>query len=497
MINSIFKPLNLLILIFIFSRCFSLFQEMPPFTFCDESIYLDATFKMLKNNSLYFDEFKSGGFNILPITFISNLFFPNQNILKIEDVLIVGRLFYLIIINSIGLIYLFKTAEIIYNKNIAYVSVIIYIFSPMVYSQQRYWYPDSYITTLSSIFLYYIIVLKNIKYTYPNNILIKLGVSFGFLISTKYTTILLIFQIFNLKKKRNINLLIFSASVIFIYILFNYSIITDADKFIKDILFHGKNYGVLKNGVYFIGIAYYIICIIALPLTWLLAPVVIYSFFLVERKYIYSFIVIPVFYISIIGGLAGIVFIRNLNLLLPYIIIVLANGIVNLFIKFKNSKFKVNLYVYILYLSIPILSTILAIHHDTKLDSRILARDWVKNNLPPHTTIGINDWCSGDSSANINENFLIFDPSQTNKSINYYVYNSYWAFPLSYKYKLSYWEMWDQKYFHFYQSSDTAAIIRTPSFFRLSSDDAIGYKIIKKFDSNGPDIYILEKINNN
>jgi len=76
--NIIFKPITFLILIFIISRCFSFFQEMPPFTFCDESIYLDATVKMLKTSSLYVDEFKSGGFNILPITIISKIFYFNE-----------------------------------------------------------------------------------------------------------------------------------------------------------------------------------------------------------------------------------------------------------------------------------------------------------------------------------------------------------------------------------------------------------------------------------
>lgn len=225
--------------LFLVPRSISLNSDLPPYLFCDESIFLNAV-NSFNLHSLYANEFRAGGINIFPILFIKILFFIEND----TSLIIAARFFYLILLGFLTCYFIYKTSRILgFDKLISSFSVLIFILSPISLSVSRIWYPDNYIYFFSSGFLYYLLkskIFHNIRY------FILCGLFFGMAVSTKYTAIFLLLPViflFSTNMKIIRNLMVMLLTSLFIFSLINYSIFFNFDRFYTDFIYNINNYG--------------------------------------------------------------------------------------------------------------------------------------------------------------------------------------------------------------------------------------------------------------
>ena len=116
-------------------------------------------------------------------------------------------------------------------------------------------------------------------------------------------------------------------------------------------------------------------------------------------------------------------------------------------------------------------------------------------NLPRSEAIGINEFCSGSSPAEVAGYQVISDPTLSSK-LNYYVLNSFWDGPFKEFYaKQGVLFRIDKSRVHFEQWNSTRLVGNLDTFlFKPKKLSIKEYEIIKKFTGNGPDITILKKL---
>jgi 4-amino-4-deoxy-L-arabinose transferase-like glycosyltransferase len=498
-------PLGLICLISIAAiaiRLPSVFQELPPYLFCDESIYFGEVKRLLQNNSLIVGEFRAGGFNIIPILIplkFINIFWD----LKDSTLLIFGRIFYLIIIYGLGAFYTYKLCLII-SKNFitSYISLFLYFTSPYIYSMGRYWYPDHYIYAFSTIFFYYLIILNNDLFNKRNCFIF--GALTAIILSIKYTG-LLIFPIvlfaflYNNKILKNpkdfIRPFLYIIRSFFItFLVLNYSIIFKFQDFLRGYKFNIQNYGEHSFSNYN-GAIFYFSLIFFASFTPFFIPIFISGFrkvFQINRFYFYSSIISIAIFITVLGT-SEMVINRNISLVIPLIIPIASIGLYAILSHKSSYDFIKWLTRIMCVLPIAILigNFLYSYSHDLKLDSRIIAEERLTRFAEDNLVVGTNEFCSGDSPAAVLNMPTSADPFLKN-NYKYYVLNSYWPSALSSS--LIYPGVLlqpDQKYLHFYNFNDTS-ILRKRSTNIENIVLPEGFLIRELITSNGPDIYLIE-----
>ena len=86
-----------------------LFQELPPYQFCDEEFFWGEVNRMIRSNSYFAQEFRAGGANIYPMFYLTkfiNMFLPD--LLRSTGVLIIGRLLLVGVMGSLNIIIIKK-----------------------------------------------------------------------------------------------------------------------------------------------------------------------------------------------------------------------------------------------------------------------------------------------------------------------------------------------------------------------------------------------------
>jgi len=247
--------LTLLLVILSVMRIPILFQELPPFQFCDESIYFDEVVRLHFKNEWLTHEFRSGGFNIYPILLLTKIvdFFHHLSNL---DILVIGKFFYLVMFGTVAGYGFYKVGKDIGGSKVGIVTLILYMISPYVYSVSRYWYPDHYIAAAVVWMLHFAIKYdrsdKNERVS-----LIACSTLLGVCISIKYTSLLLALPIilFVIKKifKRFQLALLFKEGIFltqyFVFplvitvFLLNFSVFYDFQGFLNGFKFNVNNYG--------------------------------------------------------------------------------------------------------------------------------------------------------------------------------------------------------------------------------------------------------------
>jgi hypothetical protein len=108
--------------------------------------------------------------------------------------------------------------------------------------------------------------------------------------------------------------------------------------------------------------------------------------------------------------------------------------------------------------------------------------------------IGVNEFCSGNSPAQIAGNEVVVDPTFT-QNLDYYVLNSYWSNPFSNEYlEKGVLSLIDQSKIHFEQWNSTK-LIGNLGPIRLSQNNLPkNYEVRKVVRGNGPDIIVLKKL---
>lgn len=489
----------------------ALWQELPPYQFCDEGIYFSETLRLINDNAIVTNEFRAGGMNIYPVWLSAKfvgLFIPITD----KSLLILGRVLYSVLLSSAAIFFISGAArQISQSKFVGFIAAILFLLSPSLLAFSRYWYPDHFLIFFVSGVLYFSVLLM----ARPKNLWVfsAIAVFFAGAISTKYTSVFLILpimifsclSIFRSVSEKNITNLrliygLFVAFISFVFslIIFNFSAFLRPALFIEGFRFNLNNYG--GTGT-LDGITFYLFCIFVLPLGLLgIFGLIIgtYKMWAISRMYLFGLLIVPVF-ISFYLGVQGLVINRNALIAIPFVFVICAVGVSEALSLFANSRRMRQMVLVILgcFALLQLAQIVNSVTNDFKPDARVTATKWLQESNMQRNLVGTNEFCSGDSPASQAGFETVLDPSMSHE-LELYVFNSYWPSEIQEEFLKSSAAhiSLDQKYVHFYFINDRFLPTEfLDGLFRgkLPAVAPEGYSFLKTFEGNGPVIAILKK----
>ena len=511
-----------ILLLAVLSRVPAIFQELPPYLFCDEGLYADEAFVMLQQDRMLTHQFKAGGLNIYLPLFVAKiiLIFNSNNIFSYTNFgytnfVILGRTIYLLLINPLTILFIyFSAVELFRKKSIGLFAALAFLISPLLLANSRMWYPDHYIGFFSAGLFYFLI--KN--YQAPEKIFnyLMIGVFLALTISTKYTGLLLvpvvgIILLINLfwrdasiLPRPRVNLLV-SLKLLFcvalsaaaILLIVNFSALVLTHLFIRDFNFNIENYS--RSGTLaWRGVGFYLFVLYYLSLGGFGLIAIALGYYDIYKKHprLIALLLAPVA-IATYLGFSSVVLFRNMTIFLPLIFLAAGAGTHRLcqFVLSGHGTQRTLaalVLIGIVFSQLPQLG--LSIKRDFGTDSRVLAEAWLKKNIPSTSLVGTNEFCSGPSPAKLAGLQTEID-SHMSKSRDYYVFDTYWAsiFDPAYVQNKGILQEWDQKYLHYYHLNDVDLFRWRINPVRVHQLAPPGYQIVQWFKSSGPDVVILKK----
>ena len=513
--------LVLIIFLAVLLRVPAIFQELPPYLFCDESMFADEAFAMLQQGRMLTGQFKAGGLNIyIPLLIAKPLFFFNDQIFSYTlfgytNFVILGRIVYVLLLNPLTLVFIYLSAvELFQKKTIGLCAALAFLISPFLLANSRMWYPDHYIVFFSAGLFYFLIrhykaPLHRLNYPF-------VGIFLALTISTKYTGLLLVpvvglvllmnlfWPLNRIQLYTRANwLLIFkwlcAAALCSLVVLLvaNFSAVVNTPKFILDFNFNVENYR-QYGSLGWRGVLFYLFALYYLSLGGFgIIPIFFgYKDLYKAHPRLIVLMLAPIGLATYLG-LSGLVLFRNMTVFLPLIFLIAGVGIYRLCIYASagtrlQKTLSVLVLIGIVFSQLP--QIVVTIKRDFATDSRILAEDWLKQNIPTTSSVGTNEFCAGPSPAKVAGLSTQIDPFMK-QNLDYYVFDTYWAsvFEPIYKGNKGALQIWDQKYLHFYFLSDIDIFRWKTQPLRVDAVVPSGYHIVKWFKSNGPDVLILQK----
>ena len=381
-------------------------QDLPPYIFCDEEIFIKESYSLQDENRIITNEFRSGGLNIyLPLIvfkIVSRIFNINE---EFTPYIFTARILMVIISSATSYVLYLLSNIIFYNTTINKFTLLGFVFSPTIFAHSRYWYPDHILIFFSSLFLYFL--AKNYKENFTVKNYLKLNIVYALLVSVKYTSLIFLPLIWlsiiflNLKDKKialsKVNLkLVIGSNVIGLvtFLVINSSIHVRSDE-------SPLSFNILGGLIALYGAIY----TLNHQNNTFLIPLTLFSFI----------------YLIVLSQ-AGLVLNRNLILVFPLVLVFFGQGCYQLWSVKKNfTSLKV---VVILSISFQVINTAYVVIHDLAVDSRIISEARLKFLIPEGSSVGVNDGCSGPSPAAVRGYKTITDPF-FKQDLDYYVINSY------------------------------------------------------------------------
>ena len=492
----------------------SMNNSIPPyFFFCDEGMYINETFRMLKENNYFQEMFKSGPINIYPVLILYKIYILLfDKTLDFTELLIFGRLILPIIFSALTIIFLDKLVKLIFSNSFLarFIAASLFTFSPYIFGQSRIWYPDHYQFLATTALAYYLLKLFYSELNFKS--FLPVALSFSVLVSIKYSGLILGLPIFvvilikNIDNYKNYNLsfviknnLIYLVSGFAILLIINFSAIVNFDKFLEGFNFNLHNYG----GGYkpgwraFNGFKYYSIFLYLVPTSIFSLPYLLLGLnkIIKEKKYIelLLFFITPGIICIYLGGLY-LIMNRNINFLFTLVLIPVIYGLVESF-KVKNNLLNtINKLTIGIFTSFLIISFSITLIDDFKVDSRIRAKNWIFENIneQPNEIFGINEGCSGSSP--LEGLYTTENDREMNNSYKYYVFNDYWDNTLtngSKRNNIFLLSNHKNSHFYFYMKLDLFETPLNSNLNKLSIKE--GYSLLNSFSGNGPTIFVLKK----
>lgn len=485
-----------------------LLQELPPFQFCDESIFFGEVVRLYNGKEWVTHEFRAGGFNIYPILILSKIL-GNFNQPSSIDILLIGRYVYLVLFACVAGYGFYKLGEDISGKTVGVITLLLYAISPYVYSISRYWYPDHYITA-AIVWLLHFAIKYNRSDNNNTKALILCGILLGVSISIKYTSLFMALPIGYLIINKMFKLLpsesMAKIGICFIkyfvlpfaitLLLLNFSILFDFDGFLNGFKFNINNYGP-RDFTRIDGVVFYLVTIFVLPLGFLGSLLFVLGIIKSQPKFSVISISSGLAIISflLVMGTVNIVINRNSAIILPFVLPLMAVGLTWLLFNqsYKNTtiKYAAKLTVFFVIFG-NFYALISSVKQDFDQDSRILARNWIVDHISKNSTIGTNEFCSGESPAPSGSYFILNDPG-FEKQLDYYVINSYWPSRVDGFFKSKgLVQQYSQKYIHFYNFNDRS-IYKAQISNAYTYPHVDGYRLLQSFNTNGPNVLIYKK----
>jgi len=426
-INKIKFTFIIIVLINIFLRIPSLFQELPPYTFIDEDLYVNKAFKHYQKDALYIAKVNQIVYYLASGPSYFYTLVTNEK-LSLEQFTILARFFGPVLLNSISAAIIFLIGHLLFKTySISIIATGLFTFSPMVMGTSRILYPDHLWSICASMnILICLFYSKGIYSKKVNTFLMGFIAALG--ASIKISGIVLCLPSFllitkhNFKKSKSdllsqvsylINPYVFLFfSIIVCFFVLNPIIITNGfQPFIdhinwKNSLYTKEYWPFLKTNNTYI---FYTILLLfttfgSLGFFFICSGVVI--LFNSNKTTLLFYIICPLLLIAILGRYEiGIT--RNIILGIPYVLFLLLYGFNYYLRKINNPTIKYLLIFFLLF-EIIVKSGI-TFYYDLKTDSRILASRWIKKNVPAGSTIGQSKYMKNPIENFKNSDFLILD----------------------------------------------------------------------------------------
>ena len=487
----------------------ALFQELPPFQFCDEEIYSSEVFKMLAEMRFFTKEFRAGGMNIYPAYFLGLIYtFLKGHIPSLTELILMGRIFYDVILNSLTLFILYFIAQEVlpHNKRFPFLLVSLFVLSPMILGVSRLWYPDHYIIFFSSYAL--LLFLRLARGLRTTSLLWQTGLAMALVVSSKYTGLFLVipyvfatFQDWQKNKDHKTHFIVFCSFILSFCLLQSSGFIHPND-FKEGFLFNLKNYQ-RSETFNFNGIGFYAVILLVTSyglLSAFLCPLGIICWHRLQKKTTYLLLSFPLFLVLYLGK-AGLVINRNMVIALPFLMPFFALGLDFILQKIDDTaggakKKLTYAVVLMLFFAEPIYKISAQIQNDLQIDSRVLARNWINQYLPMDSIIAHNEFCSGESPAMSPPYTLIRLAELGEKKPDYFVFNSWWGGPFT-AYLESYGLLINPVYssFHYLHINEKNwfSFKHHPSDYQALLQD-LNYQVIKEIKTAGPTILIAKSL---
>ena len=484
-------------------------KELPPFQFCDESFFASDVKQMLDSKFPIAQEFRSGNLNSLPTYAVGLLLRVVGKQLNIEEIIVLGRIIMPMILGS-ATCFIIYTIAYLWTRSIFVASLValLWLTSPYILSQSLIWYPDSYVFFFSALVLLDLsLILRNEDLILKKHTLIKsagliaagTSIKYNFLIfAVPYIVILYRQSLMGRKQHQVIDTDRFISKLKFcivasgsFFAVFNYSIFLNPIDFLRGLNSNRKIYQVdferITGGMTYLWNA--------LTLPWgligLLTLIVAVLFLVKENRLLIHMFITPIFLYLFIGGLNQQVVVRNINIVLPFLLVPI------LYLAKKcQQNFKL-IVLYCVLLSLVVIQNSLISKENyiqlTQPDSTKVVMDQAKSLIPSQELVGINLGCSGPTPIE-SLGYSVLDDPQMEKRLNYYLFTSYYQSILfGYYSQGNVSQIRNLKDAHFYFYNHDLKLFSSGPTRSLSSFVPNGYKIIKIFRGNGPDFILIGK----
>jgi hypothetical protein len=495
------------------SRAPSIFQELPPYMFCDEEalFYADVV-NMVRNDSPTSTMFRSGPMNVYPIwavVSVVQIFIPLTDL----QILLIGRIMMPFGLGSLAVIPL-----ALFLKNLTglrYVGLVagaLYVSSSSLTAISRIWYPDHYIFFFVS--LVAMLSAQLILSKRPRSTALLLAFAFSMMISVKYHSgVLLVMVVFAyLQRYSNpANSKHDKTATVYSFLLFllltsvftgtiHLNSLANWESFVEQQVFNVQNYGQVTPDPAGSAIAYTFVALLLLGPLGIIGAVAGLAA-LVRRRSFWTLGLLgltPVALIVVLG-IPGLFVNRNIVPAAPLLIALAAIGVVSLAVKLRRLERQVfSCFASGLALLLVLGQLALAafpIAQDLRPDSRLIAESWIRQNLPLGVPIGTNQFCVGYSPAVVAGREIIVDP-RMEQALEIYVFDSLGpsAIDSNFRGPSGSAAFLEPKYLHFYFLDDKQIVLSLAGLF-MNTPIYIpeGYSLMEKFEHNGPEVWVLKK----
>lgn len=493
----------------------ALWQDRPPYLFCDEGIYYSDALQMLQNGSWTSLEFRSGPLNVYPIVILIRLLSPLIQFTDVQ-VLYIGRFALPILLGAAAVAPIAQFVRTITGRRFwALIAVGFYLSSQMLLAVSRYWYPDHYLVFFTAIFA---LITSKILIAKGRIWLLSIlaGISFAAGISVKYTMAVLIAPLLIayfawIRRRMNeSNRSVFKLALapvsalittLLVLLLFHANTISHIDLFFEAQAYNSKNYGgISENPLQ--GMQAYSLVLFALMLGIPGILGVIAGVFTLVRVRKFTTLIFllsgPILLVAVLGA-QNLFINRNVVLAAPFVIALASIGIGTL-IKRASGLKPTGKYLLYSFITLAFVSqcvlTAKAVFEDLSQDPSISAESWVRENISENAVVGTNTSCSGPSPASIAGSTVRNDPNM-DLGLEYYVFDSYWSSAIvnNFRGANAANAFLDQKLIHFYYIDDKNLFKYFFNIFDTPQDQVpAGYELVKRFGTNGHEIWILKRI---
>jgi hypothetical protein len=420
------KGLLILLSIFLVNLLFRLpaiWQDLPPYTFCDEDIYTGGSFALYEKKSLDVDKFLAGGLNyVIPVVTAVAVEKVKGGPLTFDHFVLLSRLATAGILSSLSAVFVALIAwHVTRHLRASLYTTALYSLSPLILGISRYLYPDHFIIFFSSLFLLLLLRLSDVPIK-NHHIVILAGVLAG-CASVKVTGLILAIPLalslyeHKLSIKELSKFIIKFAILFFIFwLLFNPSFPHKYQRFFSDLQWNVEHY---KSG--HIGLEsvnnhlFYLWILLGSSFGVIAGAVLIRGFALILKSnrqlFLFSALTPMVYFVQMSSY--KMVIDRNMMLVIPFFVIPLA------YVLHRYAHTKV--LILLLFLE-PLGRLVGKLTDELRTDSRMKIAPWVASHLPAHSKIAVTRGCMYKIEIPENQNAVHGDISTFEKEdYDYYI----------------------------------------------------------------------------